>query len=156
MADINDGKITRIPDGSILTITPAGGVAVTIANIIAGTMRWLPPVFATLPPDMDRGVLLADIREGDQLPGEFDFDVKHTADAGVTQLYEELVIPSADGFVPSFTVALQIPDYRGAATGVSYTATKAVRREAPEITEGAEYDSMKCRFVFTAGAKASY
>ena len=156
MADINDGKITRINDGAILTITPAGGTGVTIANIIAGTMRWLPPVFATLPPDMDRGELLPDIREGNRIAGEFDLDIKHTADAGATQLYEELVADSTDGYVPSFGIVLQIPDYRGAATGVQYTATKAVRREAPEIVEGAEFDSMKARFIFTVGAKASY
>lgn len=156
MADINDGKITRFEDGATVTITPAGGTGVTLANIIAGSFRWKAPAKETLPPDIDRGNLLADIREGDEMPGELDLDIKHTEDAGATQLYEELIAASTDGYVPNFGIVIDIPDYDGASTGVRYTAVKAVRRETPEIRAGAQFDTLTARFVFTAGSKAAY
>lgn len=156
MADINAGKITRFEDGSTVTITPDGGSAVNVLNIIGGTYAMTPSVRATLEPDVDRGVLLPDIREGDEQPGSLTFDTKHTADAGVTELYEELVADSTDGYVPSFLIVVDIPDFPGAATGVRHTATKAVRAEAPSITAGDQYDTMIARFISTSIVKSSY
>jgi hypothetical protein len=109
-----------------------------------------------LAPDVDRGELLDDIREGDEMPGEVDFDIKHTADDGSTQLYEELVAASSDGYGNKFTIVIDQPDFPGATTGLRYTATNAVRREAPEITTGQQFDTMKARFICTATAKTTY
>jgi len=156
MADINAGKIIRFPEGTTVTITPAGGSAVTLKNIVPGSFRWKPNAYAMLDPDMDRGELLADIREGDMEPGELDLDTKHTVDAGTTELYEELIAASDDGYMPSFTIVIDIPNDRNASTGVRYTATKAVRREIPEIREGAQFDTLNARFLFTSGSKAAY
>jgi len=156
MADINTGKITRFEDGSSFTITPAGGAALVLKNIVGGTFGFTPPVRETLEPDIDRGELLDDVREGDEQPGTLDVDTKATADQGSTEFFELLTAASADGYVPNMEIVIDVPDFTGAATGVRWTFTKAVRREAPSFTSGEHHDTIIGRWLFTSHTKAAY
>lgn len=156
MTSFNAGKITRFEDGSTMSVTPAGGSAADLLNIIGGTMVDTPAVRQTLAVDIDRGNIVGPPRAGDEQPGTLSLDVKHTASGGATELVELLDKEGNDGMIPTMGIVIKIPDFAGATVGVSYTYTDCYRLEPLTRNAGTEFDTLNLRLGYLTRTKADY
>ena len=147
MADFNDGDILTFKFGGEIKITPEGGSEATVANVIGGTLRYKPSMRATLPPDVDRGLLLDDVRKGDYEPGELDFDIKFTGDTGATEMHELLTAEGTGQAKPKFDIDIEWYSDEAKTTGKRLPLTNCVVREAPNTNTGDSYDMINCRFL---------
>ena len=159
MPDINNGTILRFEDGGTIVINRAGGSeALAVLNYVGGTLRMTPRVRATMAPDLDRGVLRPRIRAGDQQAALLDFDVKYMSDLDATDLHALLTEEGGANdanHLPAFDIVVTTNDGPAGTNGIIHTFTNASRAEAPNISAGAEHDTMIARFVSTGYARTA-
>lgn len=159
MADvnINAGKPQRFEDGTTVELdfnsgTGGGTDTYFIKNIIKGSFRRSGGGRALLALDMDRGVPLARVRQGDQQPIQFAFDVKVTdasLDANANELETRMKAVGADGYAPAFQVIISVPDAAGASTGRRATINNCVFVNRGNEQAGEESDTMTIEILST-------
>lgn len=147
MPDNNAGDILRFEHGGQIIITPEGGTAQTVLNIISGTLQIVPTMFTALPPDIDRGVPNADIRKGDKQSGTLAFNAKFTSTVGSDELYEILTAVTTDQNMKKHGIVVNYFTDTAQTTGRSFTLSNAVVSDRPTISAGNEYDMINASFI---------
>lgn len=147
MADVqvnSDANLRRFENGGVLKLTDTDDHIIN--NYEKGTLRFRPPKRAPLP-RTDRSDLKKPLM-GDMQAGELSFTIKAVKDSGATEIPVQMLEDPAspDGFVKEFTFKIEIPDYKGASTGVRAVLTVYVE-EAPTRIAGNDYDLYECKFV---------
>lgn len=151
MANINAVPVV-FEHGGIITIGSD-----TILNVEKGSMRFAPGI-REVKEFTDRGVIQNPL-EGDELPTDLEFDIKHTGGAGAAELFELMTAQPnpVTGYKKQYSIVVKFPDYSGATTGDQYTFAKCVPVSF-EFQAGAQFDTAKLRFrdQESKPARASY
>lgn len=108
--------------------------------------------------DMDKGAFIAVPRRGRATAGAIRFRLKASNDIGANTVATRSASNSdAAGGVPVFQVLIKRPDYRGAATGVSWTATNCHFARPTNVRAGTNHDEMDGEIVILGTlTEASY
>lgn len=153
MPDINAGQPIRFEDGGKITIREqGGGTDYTVLNVLEGTLTFTMPVRASLPRDVDRGVIQPNRRRGNQQSGSLAFDVKWTGATSANELLTLLLAEGslATGYLPAYEIEVEIyKGPNGAGAGTTLLFENCSRDEAPTVSAGAEYDTLQARFDCT-------
>jgi hypothetical protein len=119
-----------------------------INNIVDGQVTLTMGVREPIEPDLNEGVLLANVREGNETPTFLEFNAKFTSETGVGALETMLGQLGTDGYMPKFEITLQKFHGHDKENYIQYKGDKFVRAEGSyEITPGEQYDTLRVRFM---------
>lgn len=149
MADVqmNIAKPRRIEDGSVIGFQYGGTGDVYLLNLLEpGTLQIEEGTEEAII-DYDRGVMLDDVRAGDQRPHRIRLQAKVAVLAGANEMQARMSAAAASGLKPSFTLTVKIPDYVGATSGDTFTCTKCVFVNGFNLRAGANYDLLDVEII---------
>lgn len=155
MADINATVAGRFEAGGIFTITPQGGTALIVLNIVPNSFKVKPPMIKPIP-YTDRQAQ-QDPLEGEVMPGEMRVGLRASKYAGA-ELFTVLTARKGtpDGKVPLHTIEVKIPAHKSAVAGEKFTTTKAYLLEQPQPQAGEEFDTYELVFGINDLVAATY
>ena len=159
MANVNVNTTPRRSiNGGQFKLTGATDTYIVQNYIDEGWLEWS-PVMRERIPLKDRGQYSATaILEGDDIIGQVTLKVKGANLQGSSSLYALLTAAGATGNAKVYASAIvDIPDYRGAATGGRLTFTSIWLAEPPRTSAGREHDEITYVLNYLSGpAPASH
>ena len=156
MATVNVNTALRTFENSGVLKINNGTDDLVVGNIVPGTLK------VTLPrreqkPYTDRGVQQTPVM-GDDTLGELSVDLRLGKKTG-SEILAQLGAANASGVaVKTFTVTIDVPDYRSATTGERFTSSNAFLMENLTSEEGssAEAGKLSLKMGFTSGSWSAY
>lgn len=141
MPAINAGLPVRFENGGVLTLT-ISATAYTISNIVGGSIEFVEPSYEEIE-YKDRG-LQQQPGLGDQRLGMLKCTCQATTFAA-SDLRDRLKTAGSAGKVYEFdSIIFDVPAYRGASTGMRYTALGAsLKVDTLKYKAGSEWDQVE-------------
>ena len=148
MASIN-ANVRRFENGGIIMFTDGATTYDNILNVVAGSISWNAAMREAIE-YKDRGVLQVPL-EGDDMASDVEVTV-HAGEQVAAGLMTILVAAGTAGLKKLFTnLIIKIPNFRGDATGESFTWASAYIPEPPQYKTGEKLDTITFKFRALSG-----